>query len=224
MDSDCELFVQKCLEVLPFEFSLQAGYGYGDLPCCVIDSVWSIGVRYDGVRNVVRRYREFYGLDGDCPEHRISALVENIQGMGAEQFADQVVCNRQRTSTRGGILKAEAVLRFAKVLSGCGVELLGDCPRFGEQLKMEAAIREIPGQRRGISLRYFFMLAGDVNLVKPDRMTQRFVSKALGREASDHEVEDLIRCAAWTLQERYSGLTARDLDHEIWAFESRARR
>lgn len=30
-------------------------YGYASLPLCVIDSVFSIGVRYEGVRNVIER-------------------------------------------------------------------------------------------------------------------------------------------------------------------------
>ena len=43
----------------------------------------------------------------------------------------------------------------------------------------EALVREIPGQISGISFDYFRMLAGDDTLIKPDRMVQRYIAKAL---------------------------------------------
>ena len=43
-------------------------------------------------------------------------------------------------------------------------------------------MRAIPGQRSGISLTYFFMLAGSDDLVKPDRMLGRFLRGCLSHE------------------------------------------
>ena len=103
--------------------SLSASYYYDSLPYCVIDAVFSIGVKYTSTQNVVKNYCTYYGLreyntkqDNDGDTHTISQLVEHIESMGIEKSADVVFRNHQRTSSRNGILKADAVLRFARIL------------------------------------------------------------------------------------------------------------
>jgi len=44
-----------------------------------------------------------------------------------EDMAHNVFDNRQRTSTRSGILKAEAVYRFSEVLQRFGIETFAEC-------------------------------------------------------------------------------------------------
>lgn len=57
--------------------SLPDEYFYQSLPLCVIDAVWSIGVRYAGVRRVVDRYCEHSGL----PRLRVvSRLLWKFEG------------------------------------------------------------------------------------------------------------------------------------------------
>jgi hypothetical protein len=46
-------------------------------------------------------------------------------------------------------------------------------------------IETIPGQGSGISFKYFSMLAGNGNYVKPDRMVKRFVADALSIKQDD---------------------------------------
>ena len=85
---------------------------YAHLPLCVIDSVWSLSVRYESVRNVVARYAAHADLDapkdGDMPEHTVSDFVRTVEAVGVEDFASLVLQNKQRTASKSGILKADA--------------------------------------------------------------------------------------------------------------------
>ena len=189
-------------------------YGYPDLPLCVLDAVWSIGVRYGGVQNVVARYRAWDGA-----AQTVSGFVSAIEGVGVEAFAADVVQNRQRTSATGGILKAEAVLRWARVLHRHGIETLAEVSSYGSNAPLERDLRRIPGQRSGISLRYFAMLCGDETLIKPDRMTARFLQSALGRPVSLDEMQALYAGACAALNISHPALTPRRLDNAVWNYQ-----
>jgi hypothetical protein len=58
-----------------------------------------------------------------------------------------VLRNRQRTSTRNGILKAEAARRFAGALAEHGIERLQNVAAAATSRQLEAAVRAIPDQR-----------------------------------------------------------------------------
>jgi len=56
-DSEAMAVAAHAERVLPLATaSLGDDYHYQSLPLCVIDAVFSIGVRYSGTRNVVARY------------------------------------------------------------------------------------------------------------------------------------------------------------------------
>src|SRR5262249_27286904 len=60
------------------------------------------------------------------------------------------------------------------------------------------------------------MLTGSEQHIKPDRMVQRFVTRALGWEPSPMETVDLLRAACARLQAGYPTMTPRLLDYVIW--------
>lgn len=196
------------------------------MPLCIIDSVYSIGVRYEGVRNVVARFSEHLGLKKFRTDRKVvpapgeqlptSELVRMLREAGPEAFAEQIFQNRQRTSTRSGILKSEAVLRFAEALVRHGGEYLQDVPRLLGDSALEEDVKRIPGQGSGLSLGYFFMLAGSEDQVKPDRMILRFLSAVLGRDVQVHEAQPLLVAACAELLPEFPELTPRLLDHCIW--------
>ncbi len=93
--------------------------------------------------------------------------MECFSGLAPEDAADALFGNRQRTSTRSGILKAEAVRRFALALRDAGIDEFPDLDD-DRLAKAEAIARTIPGQRSGISFDYFRMLAGDDSLSIPE--------------------------------------------------------
>lgn len=207
--------------------SLSPSYYYSSLPLCVIDAVFSIGVKYTSTQNVVKNYCNYYGLQeyntrrGDKGDtNSISQLVENISSLGVEKSADIVFKNHQRTSSRSGILKADAVLRFAKVLQKYGVETFDDIGQNGLPPEAESEILKIPGQKSGLSLRYFYMLSGDDSYSKPDRHILRFLKEQTGREFNVPQAQAIISNIAKILQDKYPQMTVRLLDYSIWNYMS----
>lgn len=206
--------------------SLADEYFYQSLPLAVIDAVWSIGVRYGGVQRVVARYCEHSGLrklradrsslPSRSEQEPVSAFCERIEQIGPAAMAITVFANRQRTSSRSGILKAEAVYRFACALRTHGIDYFQDAPPAAGNVDLERTIRGIPGQGSGISLGYFWMLVGSDEFIKPDRMIRRFLESVLQRPVSSSEAQILLHDAAQRLRALHPHLTPRLLDHEVW--------
>lgn len=218
--------VQKVTDSLASTFDLStlelpSEYGYSCLPLCLIDAIFSIGVTYASTRNAVSRYCRHSGLDdvtmysaSGAPEPiSVGDLIEDIESKGgAEEYATNVLENRQRTSSKNGILKSEAVLQAAEVLSRHGIQTLAD---FREKFEgeVEDEFLGIPGQGSGISLSYLKMLCGDESLVKPDRHIKRFLEE-LGVDPEDAQA--VISSAIERLRYDYPRITARKVDYAIW--------
>lgn len=227
-----EKIAQYCLKKLNLQDArLSEEYFYHSLPFCIVDAVYSIGVTYTGTRNTVQYFCNRQNLHKlrahgspypDISEQYSIADFEKLLS-GYDDYslvAEDVFNNRQRTSSRNGILKAEAVHRFARVLMDHHVNYYQDIPAVIKSDRFESAICLIPGQRSGISLKYFFMLAGEKNLIKPDRWIRIFLTKITGIDLSLSDAQLLLSQALEILKETYPELTLRELDHEIWKYES----
>lgn len=223
-----ESLCQACEATLNLENAeLSSSYYYDSLPQCVIDAVFSIGVKYTSTTNVVKSYCAYYGLrvhnrdhDQKGNKHTISQLIDHITSTGVRKSADVIFQNHQRTSTRNGILKADAVLRFARVLQKYGVETLADMLSKGLPLQAEVEIMRIPGQKSGLSLRYLYMLSGDDSQSKPDRHVMRFLKEHTGQDYSIQQAQDLLAEAVEILREKYPQISVRLLDYSIWNYMS----
>lgn len=118
----------SCLRSLPITNGrLGDEYYYQSLPLCIVDAVFSIGVRYEGVRSVVTRYCDFFGVRkcrhndfGSLPpqeeQESVTRFCQRFEEAGLERMTADVFRNQQRTSPRGGVLKTAAVHQFASVL------------------------------------------------------------------------------------------------------------
>lgn len=228
MDYDIKDFCRYCDNILDLEAaSLSDSYHYDSLPQCIIDAVFSIGVRYSSTKNTVKNYCDYFGLrefsfepDGLDDRHTVSELIENIESKGIKYCTDSIFCNHQRTSTRNGILKSEAVLQFAKILKRNKIETLSDIRVKGLPRIAENEIMQIPGQKSGLSLRYLYMLSGDTNYAKPDRHVLRFIENNTGFCPGIDQAQNILSEAVELLKPRYNGLTVRALDHAIWDYMS----
>jgi len=149
----------------------------------------------------------------------VSVFVEKITNLGPEKFAGMVLANRQRTSTKSGIMKSEAALRFAQVLKLHKVEYFQDVEKIQGKEDFENAVKAIPGQRTGITVRYFYMLAGSDDFVKPDRMILGFLKDQLGERLSQDEAQGILSEASDALKPQYPHLTTKTLDHHIWMYQ-----
>ncbi len=204
-------------------------YYYQSLPYCVIDAVYSIGVKYSSTRDVVIKYCKFFKLQrirqnrGIIPgrdiQESIQNLIEKIKSIGIEEFTEKIFDNRQRTSPRNGILKSEAVYKFAEVLERYNVNYFQDIQEITNNIDFKNEIKCIPGQKSGISLDYFFMLAGSDDLIKPDRMILGFIGDILQRQVGLNDAHICLQRVCEKLKVTYPNLTPRLLDYVIWNYQ-----
>ena len=223
---DVDLVVAAAEAWAPLE---ERGQRWAHLSLCVLDAVFSIGAHYSATSRTVRDYAEHAGLAhvlepaGEVAagafadaEEPVSALRKRIEAHGPAEFAETVLRNRQRTSSRGGVLKAEAALRYAAILERHGVHRLGDVPALladDWRLGVEGDLGRVPGHgAHAIRTGYLWMLAGSDTAIKPDRMVLGWLRQVLGRTPSVPEARELVDAAAGTLE-----VTPWQLDRAIWS-------
>lgn len=196
--------------------------GYRDgLALCVIDSVQSTGVRYRSVEKVVARYRAYRREQGGDPNRDGAAeLLRTFDELdGPDGWANKIG-NNNRTSTRSGVLKSQAIRDAARVLDAAGI---GDTDLLRRVVEDDAQLEQVrkawcavKGQRSGITWHYMLMLAG-IEGVKPDRMICRFVADSLGlsrRVVTPPFALEIVTAAA-----KEMGMSPTDLDHGVWQFQ-----
>jgi hypothetical protein len=234
MSSEAALVLAYVRATLGEPADWSAPVAHTSVALAVIDSVWGINSRWTSVRNVIDRYRRAR-LENDGQSNLAGAtdpdadtpgdLLEFIESSGGADAFAEVVQNRQRTSTRNGILKADAVRRVASVLCAHGIRTPADVRRASsEQLaELRQDWIQIPGQRSGLSLDAFLLSTGRGS-VKADRMVRRFVADAL--QVPGESAVKPARAAALVEEAATLGrIDARLLDAAIWQYESdRARK
>jgi hypothetical protein len=228
IETKADLVVARCMKEVSFDKDLDNEYKYSSLALCVIDSVFSIGVRYEGVKNVIRNVSTKLGIsaiiqiaDGSHDnEIETSDFLSKISHLTVEAMATDLYKNMQRTSTSKGILKAEAALSFIRILIKYKVEKFTDIPKVFNDREFEHEVKSIKGQSSGISLKYFYMLAGNGDMIKPDRMIMNFLQETLGKAVSMNDAQDILYLAAKKLSKLLDEpINAMTLDNCIWKYQ-----
>lgn len=225
--SDADIIAQYCRDKLDLASPNEPEEAsYASLPLCIIDTVFSIGARYASTELTVNRFCECVHIprfakscNAAQDQYSVQDFLDLYSRLGVQSMAEQVFRNRGRTSTRNGILKAEAVLRFCQVLNEFNVNTLQDAFKIVGKEQFEARIKTIPGHNSGISTRYLYILLGSQDYVKPDRMVMRFVESATGKHYSVDECQQVLVQVCQLLVSEYSRLTPSRLDHLIWAYQ-----
>lgn len=192
------------------------------LALCIVDSIYSTGIRYGTVVKVVDRYIAYRRDSGaDALTDGTPELLATFDELGgAEAWAEQIGTKNKVSTSRGAPFKAEAVQAVAQALYGQGINTADDfraVASSNEAETLKSIWTATPGQRSGLTWNYAQMLAQIPN-VKADRMVERYVARALGVETAtlnrgdaEREVAQLAAAKGWDLIQ---------LDHAIWRFES----
>jgi len=202
---------------------------YQSLTLATIDAVYSAQATYPSVQNVIERYCSKYRLTkirsprDHIPylenQESVNALILKIEEVGCSYFAEHTFNNRSKTARR---LKSEILLELLKTIRLLNIETFQDIQPWltdtNQQQKLVSAISEIHGIGEATS-RYFLMLAGDDQMVKPDRMIQRFIKNALGKSVHEAEAVSLIQAVSQQLLPQYPKLNPRFLDYIIWSWQ-----
>ena len=228
MTIDQTKIYDECVKKLPLTTSrLSDEYYYDSLPLCVIDAVFSIGVRYPSTRNTVIKFCNNQGAltrispppskqsDGYTIDDLLSAISTQ-----EDKGASEIFENTQKTSSKNGILKSKAVYEFATVLKNNDIQTLSDIRSANNAKinKIEDEIKKIKGQSSGISFSYFLMLSGDDNHMKIDRWLLRFVDGATDKKYTVSTAYYDLKEVCKELQKTYTSMTPRLLDHIIWNY------
>lgn len=197
------------------------------LTFCIVDAVWSIQASYSAVVvPLVGRVATSFGVEEpsvfasepvDADPVPLSVFLEEF-----DLPALTACTNRQVTSTRGGILKADAVLQYARVFADHGVETLAQAQDLFDDTTafatVDAALRRIRGEGgHGIRRGYLWMLVGDTDRVKPDRMVLRWFrhhGAALTPDGAAATIAELVVRLNNRTGERH--VNAWEVDHAIW--------
>ena len=99
------------------------------------------------------------------------------------------------------------------------VERFSDIDKIIINDQFEAEIKKIAGQKSGISLKYFFMLAGSDDLIKPDRMILRFLENILEEKVSLKNCQVILSGVTEQLKNNGFNITAKKLDNLIWNYQ-----
>lgn len=204
---------------------------WAHLSLCVLDATFSIGLRYNAVVvPVVRRYARSEDLtpvliEGPAllekispreNEQPLSQFLASIATSSDDDFATQLG-SRNRTSSRGGILKASASRQIAEALVAANVETLSDVAVLladpARVARVEKELQQVRGSgAHGVRTSYLWMLAGDDNHVKPDRHVLKWIEGILGHKVSVAEARSLLSAVAKDLQ-----VSPWSVDHAIWS-------
>ena len=213
-------FVDYCDQHL--DFNIESPDGYSSAPLCALDSVFSIGVRYGSVINVVTRFLELCGgltMDTTISTSEVLAKLEQH----SPEALSELLHNYQRTDThKRSILKSEAYLQFLHVMQAFNIETCDDIRKNVNNCEFQTAIRSIRGQTSGLTVDYLFILANVENYVKVDRHIERFVRNAVGDPSlNKYQIIEIVRRGAERMsQNAHPGMNARHLDHIIWKMQS----
>lgn len=236
-DAQVSLFCERVLESVNCEgtFSETVGkeYSYNSLVFCLIDAVFSIGVKYTSVEKAVEHYANYYKLERFEPSHRDRHRIEDFitnyerfkkeKDNPADSMAERVFNNRQKTSSRSGILKSEACYQVAIILRNNGINTLDDFQNLepNDLEKLDKEIKKVKGQSSGIMFSYFCMLAGSDDMCKPDRWIKRFLknNNLESLEEDNEAIQELFKHACDKLKHDYPEITVKYLDYQIWNYQ-----
>jgi len=201
------------------------------LSYCVVDAIWSINARYESVvARLVRRVAVDNGddqpvVDPSQPAPLDPLPLPELLKRYPEPMTLRSVANSQLTSPRGGITKAEAVLRYARVLveheivdlTAAQALLAVDDDRWAQ---VNAELAKVPGEgHHGVRRGYLWMLCGDDHTVKPDRMILRWLARQGAPVTAGEARQVLHRAAEELTQQLARPITPWMIDHAIWKAE-----
>ena len=221
---DVELFQDSIESIVDIDkVELPEAFYYGEIALCIIDAVYSIGIRYNAVINVINNFKNHVAdatPQKDVNEYYTDDLIDFYKSnmLDFEKIAVNIFNNRCRTSSRNGILKAQAVYKVAKVLQKYNLQKKSDMKLVQGDEAFENDIKEIEGQRSGVMLKYLYMLAGDENYIKPDRHVLNFIEESIGRQVTHDDAQKLIEKYIEVKRVDNPKMNCRLVDNIIWEY------
>ena len=228
-----QLLVSKIQPLELESAELSASYFYQSLPFAVVDSIFSIGVRYGQVQNTIIHmgkelgWKIFRDDESTLPRPDDQKSMDDFHHELIFKYNAAIFYNKgflnPRAREADRVQKAEAVRRITEIFVKNGIQYFQDFISHPESEELEEEIHAaIPPIRSGVTYSYLRMLAGDEFAVKPDRMTLRFLSDISKGNTKPKEAISIIKSASRDLRklENFRHVTPRFLNHQIWVWQS----
>ncbi|AKH17926.1 hypothetical protein [Deinococcus soli (ex Cha et al. 2016)] len=158
----------------------------------------------------------------EVPGLTFQAFVEDVDSLGVQAYAKEVLCNRQQLSGR---LKVDVARDVAAFFVRHGVQTVGDFRLLDDETAEQLVLVELVQEVRGIGptlAHYLLWLMGREDHVKVDSLLTRLFARIgdwqprMGNDADRARITAAIRAVAAEL-----GTTPARLDNALWQFESR---
>lgn len=202
-------------------------HGSDSIVITAINSIFSIQAKYNStVKPLIKRFIDYIELkDADNDSFTPKQFVEKFKNYSFDELASNVFKNRQRTSARGGILKAEASYLIIEMLNNNDIQSRSDIINYRNLENIEKQWKNVRGQASGITWRYFLMGVGFSNYFKDDTWIYRFFINELGydniRMNGDYQKLKLAFEKEFEKVKRvYPKMTISKLDNLIWEYMS----
>lgn len=197
------------------------------LSFAIVDAVWSIGANYftTVVPLVARVAADFGSAEPSVPNWEPPMADPVPLDVFAERFDIEsltALTNRQKTSTRGGTSKAQAVLDHVDIFLAEGIRTLDDARTVMTDARafdrVDTALQAVTGEGgHGVRRGYLWMLIGDDDRIKPDRMVLRWFRSqgvTVSPISAAAVVHELVARINDMPGERRT--TAWEVDHVLW--------
>lgn len=216
----------ECLKVLNFNLELGEEYSYNSLSLCILDSVFLANGSYSAAKNVVDRYCDHFnirkvrvgdGLPSIESQEGINEFLAKTDAIEVEVLARDILKNRQVSMPGSEMLKIEVCLLFAQFLQIDGVNYFQDLHKLNRSEEFFKTAKLSFGS--DAILERFFMLAGDVNMVKIDRVVRDFVdncvSKPVKNKFTRNEYKEILMKVSNMLSKVNPSINPRKLNYCI---------
>ena len=153
MNKEIEILTNFCKKNLDLQNAvLSKEYSYNHLSLCIIDTIYGLNANYKSVQNVISRYCDYAKLEkygGDrkdkLKQQSISKFIKLFEHHNPKYYAEEIFKNRRPTSSRSGILRAEAIYLFAAILKKHNVETFQDVKKIFDNDDIDNELQGIPG-------------------------------------------------------------------------------
>ena len=203
---------------------------YSSLPLCALDAVLSIRLNYN--KHVIPALSSFCNrFDLEMPAENSTEIPAINDQISVDEFVNRVrneglwgdnlstIIGNFRTAGSNTILKSTAFVTFVNILTTRHINTYQDLNSLSSQdkLHLEHELKQIRGQK--VAVDYFFMLAGEKNMVKVDTWLTQFAKLATNQPSlTNQQIVSLFVNAAKALSTNTNPISPRRLDHIAWGW------
>jgi hypothetical protein len=220
--SDLIKTLDYCRSRLPLS-TAEDDFRFVSIPLAALKAVSSIGTKTPLLTQVVDFYYDnFDSRDNSENSHYytkpgevcVSDFINFFTDLGIEQMSSAEI-KQEVPSLPDEVSNA---YMFCRVLRSYDVENSTDLNKIVGNKFFEKQIRNIPGQRNGNSLKFFYMYT-DIKYSLPARELKKFIFSATNKNLGIKDCTELIGHVAETLRIEDTEFTHELLEKLVWSYQ-----